>query len=78
MLQDGFKIKVVSTCGHSKGSVSVIINNEIAIVWDAMLETFKKSIFPPFADDIKGIINSWGRCDVEYRNHDRNQKILVP
>jgi hydroxyacylglutathione hydrolase len=61
LLQDGYKIKIVSTYGHSEGSVSVIIDNEIAIVGDAMLGTFRNSIFPPFADDIVGMINSWGK-----------------
>lgn len=56
-----FNISVISTGGHSAGSISVIVDNEIAIVGDAMLGVFKASVFPPFADDINGMINSWGR-----------------
>jgi glyoxylase-like metal-dependent hydrolase (beta-lactamase superfamily II) len=55
----GFSIRLVHTNGHSIGSVSILIDNEIAIVGDEMLGTFRNSIFPPFADDIPGMINSW-------------------
>jgi len=58
-IQNGFKIKIIRTNGHSKGSISVIVDNEIAIVGDAMLGVYKESVFPPFADDIKGMIQSW-------------------
>lgn len=56
----GFGIRLLRTNGHSIGSVSVLIDNEIAIVGDEMLGVFRKSIFPPFADDIPEMINSWG------------------
>ena len=39
----------------------MIVDNEIAIVGDAMLRFFKNSVFPPFADDIKEMIKSWGK-----------------
>jgi glyoxylase-like metal-dependent hydrolase (beta-lactamase superfamily II) len=55
------KIELISTSGHSAGSISVIVDNEIAIVGDAMLGVFKKSIFPPFADNKIEMIKSWGR-----------------
>jgi len=56
-----FNVSIISTGGHSAGSISVIVDNEIAIVGDAMLGLFKKSIFPPFADDIQEMVKSWGR-----------------
>jgi hydroxyacylglutathione hydrolase len=55
------KITLISTNGHSKGSISVIVDNEIAIVGDTMLGVFKKSIFPPFADNKIDMIKSWAR-----------------
>jgi len=55
------KITLISTSGHSIGSISVIIDDEIAIVGDAMFGVFKKSIFPPFADNTMEMIKSWGK-----------------
>lgn len=57
----GFNIRIIHTKGHSKGSISVLIDNEIAIVGDAMFGFFKNSILSPFADDIPEMINSWGK-----------------
>jgi len=56
-----FNVSIISTGGHSAGSISIIVDNEIAIVGDAMLGVFKESVFPPFADDTKEMVKSWGR-----------------
>lgn len=53
---DGF---IIHTPGHSPGSMSVVVGNEIAIVGDAMFGVFKESVFPPFADDAKLMVKSW-------------------
>ncbi|MCF8379722.1 MAG: MBL fold metallo-hydrolase [Bacteroidales bacterium] len=52
-------VRIIRTPGHSPGSVSLILENEIAIVGDAMFHVFENSIFPPFASDISELINSW-------------------
>lgn len=52
-------IEIVPTPGHSSGSMSIIINKEIAIVGDTMIGVVPGSIFPPFADDPKELIKSW-------------------
>lgn len=57
----GFEIVLLHTPGHTSGSLSVIINNEIALVGDAMVGMFKNSIYPPFACDPKQMIDSWGK-----------------
>ncbi len=57
----GFNAYLMHTPGHSVGSISLIVDNEIAIVGDAMFGVFKSSIFPPFADNPKVMINSWGK-----------------
>ena len=57
----GFNAFILHTPGHSSGSISVIIDNQIAIVGDAMFGIFKNSVFPPFADDIKQMVLSWGK-----------------
>lgn len=69
-----FEISLLLTDGHSDGSVSVIVDHEIAIVGDTMLGLFKTSVFPPFADNINKMINSWGQlletnCDIFLPGH---------
>ena len=58
--ENGFEIKIIGTRGHSQGSVCVIVDNEIAIVGDEMLGVYRNSVFPPFADDVTGMIRGWG------------------
>lgn len=55
----GLNAYILHTPGHSTGSMSLIIDDEIAIVGDAMFGVLKKSVFPPYADDTKELINSW-------------------
>ncbi len=55
----GFNAYILHTPGHSKGSISVVIDNEITIVGDAMFGISRKSIFPPFADNISDMLKSW-------------------
>lgn len=54
-------IKLIETPGHSAGSISIIIDNEIALVGDAMFGIFRNSVFPPFADNAYELIKSWRR-----------------
>ncbi len=55
----GLKIELIPTTGHSIGSISVIVDGEIAIVGDAMFGIFRNSIFPPYADNKMELIKSW-------------------
>ena len=57
----GFDAYLIHTPGHSQGSMSLIVDNEIAIVGDAMFGVFKWIVNPPFADDSKMMIRSWGK-----------------
>ena len=57
----GIDAYLLHTPGHSIGSMSLIIDNEIAVVGDAMFGVFPNSIFPPFAADIKEVVKSWGK-----------------
>jgi hydroxyacylglutathione hydrolase len=57
----GFNAYVTHTPGHTNGSLSVIIDDEIAIVGDTMFGVFKWSVFPPFSADKDLMIKSWGR-----------------
>lgn len=55
----GLNIEIIHTPGHSQGSISVIVDREIAIVGDAMFGVFPGSIFPPFANDVPLMRKSW-------------------
>lgn len=55
----GFNAYILHTPGHTEGSMSLIIDNEIAIVGDTMIGIFKKSVYPPFAQDPKELVKSW-------------------
>ncbi|MFZ2339312.1 MAG: MBL fold metallo-hydrolase [Bacteroidales bacterium] len=57
----GVNAYIIHTPGHTAGSVSVIIEDEIAIVGDAMFGIFPGSAFPPFAEDPRQLIISWGK-----------------
>jgi glyoxylase-like metal-dependent hydrolase (beta-lactamase superfamily II) len=57
----GFSAELLHTPGHSVGSMSLIIDDEIAVVGDALFGVIPHSIFPPFADDVKEVVNSWGK-----------------
>lgn len=57
----GMNAHILHTPGHSRGSVSLIVDDEIAIVGDAMVGTFPGRIFPPFADDVPGLMLSWAK-----------------
>ena len=51
----------METAGHSEDSVSLLIDDEIAIVGDLMFGVFRNSIFPPFSDNVQQMIESWGK-----------------
>ena len=57
----GYKAYIIHTPGHTQGSMSLIVDDEIALVGDAMVGEIKTSIFQPFADDIKEAVRSWKR-----------------
>lgn len=58
---DGLNIYLLNTPGHSVGSISVVVDDEIVLVGDAMFGIFPNSVFPPFADNEKELIQSWGK-----------------
>ncbi len=54
-----FNVNIIGTPGHSPGSICVIVDNEIALVGDAMFGVFYNSVFPPYAVDIDQTVRSW-------------------
>ncbi len=72
-------IKLIKTEGHSSGSISVIVDNEIAIVGDAIFGVFKNSVFPPYADKIEEMVESWDKllntdCNIFLPGHGKEVK----
>lgn len=50
---------VLPTPGHSPGSVCVIVDGKTALVGDTLFGITRRSTFPPFADDVDELIESW-------------------
>lgn len=57
----GIGAYVLHTPGHTPGSQSVIVDDEIALVGDALFGVFPGSAFPPFACDAEQLVASWRR-----------------
>ncbi len=55
----GFNAVIMHTPGHSSGSLSVIVDGEIAIVGDTMWGLTENAVFPPFADQPRLLVESW-------------------
>lgn len=79
----GINLSIIHTPGHTLGSISIIVDGEIAIVGDALFGMFKNSVFPPFADNPKLMVESWSKlintgCKVFLPSHgnERNEIIL--
>jgi len=79
----GFNAYLMHTPGHTSGSMSLIIDNEIAIVGDTMFGVFKGSVFPPYAQDKDTMVKSWGKlletgCSEFLPSHGTaNKRLLV-
>jgi len=57
----GFNAYILHTPGHTPGSMSVVVDGEVAMVGDCMFGVFPGSVFPPFAVDVPQMIKSWGK-----------------
>lgn len=57
---EGFEesLMIIELEGHTKGSTSIIVDNEIAIVGDTMFH-WRDTISPPFANHIEKLPRSW-------------------
>jgi hydroxyacylglutathione hydrolase len=79
----GFNAYILHTPGHTCGSVSIVVDDEIALVGDTMFGIFRRSVFPPYADDPEEMVRSWGKlletnCKVFLPSHGTaNSRCLV-
>lgn len=66
--------KVIPTPGHTDGSISLVIGNEVAFVGDTLFNVIPGTVFPPFANDIPELLKSWEKliateCRTFYPGH---------
>ncbi len=79
----GFNAYILHTPGHTKGSMSVIVDDEIALVGDCMFGVFRSSVYPPVAENPQEMIKSWGilldtDCSIFVPSHgSANSRALV-
>jgi glyoxylase-like metal-dependent hydrolase (beta-lactamase superfamily II) len=52
-------LKIIHTPGHSSGSMCLIVDDEIALVGDTLYGVFPNKVFPPFADSVEDLTESW-------------------
>jgi len=74
--EEKWDILVMPTPGHTEGSVSIIVNDEVALVGDLLFGIQKQNIFPPFANDVPRLLKSWEmlletRCEWFFPGHGR-------
>lgn len=58
-MEIGKGIRVIHTAGHTAGSLTVCIDDEIALVGDALFGIHKNTIFPDFLQDEEAVYKSW-------------------
>jgi hydroxyacylglutathione hydrolase len=68
---DGY---ILPTPGHTAGSISVIIEEDHAIVGDTLFNIFRHSVFPAYANDQEILLKSWKKllemgCEHFYPGH---------
>ena len=69
--------KVIPTPGHTAGSISLVIENEVAFVGDTLFNVIPGTVFPPFANDVPELLGSWEKliaagCRTFYPGHGKS------
>ena len=55
----GFSGIIIGTPGHTAYSISVVLDNEIALVGDTLFGIFPNSVMPPYATNRTALKQSW-------------------
>lgn len=69
-----FDLQIIPTPGHTLGSLTIIINQHLALVGDTMFNIRTDTVYPPFADNELKLLQSWETllntaCDIFYPGH---------
>ncbi len=56
---EGVSLEIIPTPGHSSDSITLIVDDEIAIVGDTLFGLAPGRVMPPFADDIRLMKQQW-------------------
>lgn len=72
--------KVIPTPGHTDGSISLVIGNEVAFVGDTLFSAIPGTVFPPFANNVPELLKSWEkliamRCRIFYPGHGKPRSL---
>ena len=59
LINDVPELKIIETPGHTTGSISLIVDNEIAFVGDTMFGHWRRTILTPFGNDVPEMYKSW-------------------
>lgn len=79
----GFKAYLLHTPGHSSGSMSLVVDEEIVLLGDVMIGRGSRYTYPPFADDPEELMRSWKKlldtpCELFIPSHGwANKRVLV-
>lgn len=55
----GENVYLVHSPGHTPGSMSIIVDDELALVGDTLFGVFRWTVFPPYARDPETMVRSW-------------------
>ncbi len=69
-----FSLTILSTPGHTSGSMTIIVDDKYAFVGDNMFNIRHDTVYPPFANDEAALLSSWNRlletpCELFFPGH---------
>ncbi|MBN1561437.1 MBL fold metallo-hydrolase [candidate division KSB1 bacterium] len=69
-----YSLHIISTPGHTAGSLTIIVDDDVAFVGDTMFNIRPDTVYPPFANDEAALLSSWNRllktsCRLFYPGH---------
>jgi len=60
---DSIELSIIHTPGHTKGSISIILDDKYLFVGDTLFNIFKRSVMPPYANHLYNLMKSWKKLE---------------